>query len=539
MNTDTYDFIVVGAGSAGAALAARLSESGKHTVVLLEAGPADTSIWTRIPLATGKILEQAKLTRSYFTQPDPQMNNRKIYWPRGWVVGGSSTVNGMMWVHGTPHEYDLWARDGCPGWSYADLKPWFRKIESFAKGDSAHRGHSGPVTVTEFKPVDEMPDAFLDSVQAAGVVDRVADYNAQGLGGSYMQFNTRNGVRCNTRMAYLDPAKGRANLTLKSGAMVNRIVLKGLRATGVLATIDGREVTLNANREVILCGGTFNSSQLLELSGIGRRDVLANANVPLVRELPMVGENLSEHVYSPVVFRAKREVSWNRALNNPMGQAKLAARWLLRRDGPMSSVTITAHAFAPQQPGGKNAEVKIQIQQASSPGNRGAGKIMVDDFDGVTVASFQIRPRSRGTSHIANSNPKADPVMVSNHFTHPEDLDACLTAFKLSRKIAETGPMAKLLEGEVRPGAVNVSDEALVQYLRQTGATAYHPVGTCRIGGDAHSSVVDTQLRVHGFQGLRIADCSVMPTIAATNTNAIAIVIGERAADFILRDITN
>lgn len=539
MSTDTYDFIVVGAGSAGAALAARLSESGKHTVVLLEAGPADTSIWTRIPLATGKILEQAKLTRSYFTQPDPQMNNRKIYWPRGWVVGGSSTVNGMMWVHGTPREYDLWAQDGCPGWAYADLKPWFRKIESFAKGDSVYRGHSGPVTVTEFKPVDEMPDAFLDSVQAAGVVDRVADYNALGLGGSYMQFNTRNGVRCNTRMAYLDPARGRANLTLKTGAMVNRIMLKGLRATGVLATIDGREVTLHANREVILCGGTFNSSQLLELSGIGRSDVLTLANVPLVHELPMVGENLSEHVYSPVVFRAKREVSWNRALNSPMGQAKLAARWLLKRDGPMSSVTITAHAFAPKKTGGKDAEVKIQIQQVSSPGNRGAGKILVDDFDGVTVASFQIRPRSRGSSHIASSNPKADPVMVSNHFTHPEDLDSCLTAFKLSRKIAETGPMSKLLEGEVRPGAKDVSDEALVHHLRQTGATAYHPVGTCRMGADAEHSVVDTQLRVHGCQGLRIADCSVMPTIAATNTNAIAIVIGERAADFILRDISN
>ena len=536
LTTDTYDFIVVGAGSAGAALAARLSESGKHTVLLLEAGPGDTSFWTRIPLGTGKVLEQGKLTRSFYTQPDPQMNNRKIYWPRGWVVGGSSTVNGMMWVHGTPREYDLWAQDGCPGWSFADLKPWFRRIEAFAQGDPEHRGHNGPTTVTEFKPVDELPDAFLDSVQAAGIVDRVKDYNARGLGGSYMQFNTRNGVRCNTRMAYLDPARGRVNLTLKTGAMVSRIVLQGTRATGVQARIDGRAVTLHARREVILCGGTFNSSQLLELSGIGRREVLANANVPLVHELPMVGENLSEHVYSPVVFRAKREVSWNRALNSPVAQAGLAARWLLKRDGPMSSVTITAHAFAPQQTGGKDAEVKIQIQQVSSPGNRGAGKILVDDFDGVTVASFQIRPRSRGTSHIGSSDPNADPVMVSNHFTHPDDLDACLTAFKLSRKIAATGPMARLLDGEVRPGAKDVSDEALVHYLRQTGATAYHPVGTCRIGADTAHSVVDTQLRVHGCQGLRIADCSVMPSIAATNTHAIAVVIGERAADFILRD---
>ena len=534
MASDTFDFIVVGAGSAGAAVAARLSESGKHTVSLLEAGPADNSFWTRIPLGTGKVLEQGKLTRSFFTQPDPQMNNRKIYWPRGWVVGGSSTVNGMMWVHGTPHEYDLWAQDGCPGWAYADLKPWFRKIESYAQGNPEHRGLDGPVTVSEFKPVDELPDAFLDSVQAAGVVDRVKDYNALGLGGSYMQFNTRNGVRCNTRMAYLDPAKGRANLTLMTGAMVSRILLQGKRATGVRVNVQGREGDYHAKREVILCGGTFNSSQLLELSGIGRRDVLADANVPLVHELPMVGENLSEHVYSPVVYRAKREVSWNRALNSPIAQAKLAARWAVRRDGPMSSVTITAHAFAPKASGGTNAEVKIQIQQVSSPGNRGAGKILVDEFDGATLASFQIRPRSRGTSHIGSADPLADPVMFSNHFTHPEDLEACLTAFKLSRKIAATGPLAKLLDGEVRPGAGNVSDEALVQYMRETGATAYHPVGTCRIGTDAAQSVVNPQLQVHGIQGLRIADCSVMPTIAATNTNAIAIVIGERAARFIL-----
>ena len=278
-----------------------------------------------------------------------------------------------------------------------------------------------------------------------------------------MQFNTRNGVRCNTRMAYLDPARGRVNLTLKTGAMVSRILLQGTRANGVQARIDGREVTLHARREVILCGGTFNSSQLLELSGIGRREVLSHAGVPLVHELPMVGENLSEHVYSPVVFRARREVSWNRALNSPLAQAGLAARWLVKRDGPMSSVTITAHAFAPKETGGKDAEVKIQIQQVSSPGNRGAGKILVDDFDGVTIASFQIRPRSRGTSHIGSNDPNADPIMVSNHFTHPDDLDACLTAFKLSRKIAATGPMARLLEGEVRPGAKDVSDEALVR----------------------------------------------------------------------------
>jgi choline dehydrogenase len=534
MLTDTYDFIVVGAGSAGAPLAARLSESGKYQVLLLEAGPADTNIWTRIPAGVVKVLEQGKVTRSFFTQPDPQMNNRKIYWPRGWVVGGSSTVNGMIWVHGTPREYDLWAEDGCPGWAYQDLLPWFKKIENYAKGDAQLRGHTGPVTVTEFKPVDALPDAFLDSVAAAGVAPRVKDYNERGYGGSYLQFNTRNGVRCNTRMAYLDDTIGRPNLTLKTGVLVSRVLLEGNRATGVRARIDGKEVDVKAKREVILCGGAFNSPQLLELSGIGRREVLAAAGVPLVLELPMVGENLSEHVYSPIMYKAKSEVSWNRDLNSPFGQAKLAMRWLTRRDGPMSSVTITAQAFAPTQPGGKDAELKIQIQQVSSPGNRGAGKIKLDHFDGVTIASFQIRPRSRGTSHISNTDPAADPIMVSNHFTHPDDIAACLQALKLTRKVALTGPIASLIEQEVRPGPDQASDEALVAYLRVTGATAYHPVGTCRIGTDAAQSVVDPQLRVHGIESLRVADASVMPTIASTNTNAISIVIGERAADFIL-----
>ena len=535
--SDTFDYIVVGAGSAGAALAARLSESGRHTVLLLEAGPPDTNVWTRIPLATGKVLEQAKVTRSFFTQPDAQMKNRRIYWPRGWVVGGSSTVNGMIWVHGTPREYDLWAEDGCPGWAYADLKPWFRKIEDYAGGDPAHRGRGGPVTVTEFQPADELPDAFLDSVQAAGVVPRVKDYNERGWGGSYLQFNTRKGVRCNTRMAYLDPAAGRANLVLKTGALVSRVLIEHQRATGVRARINGVEGDFKATREVILCGGAFNSAQLLELSGVGRRETLTAAGVPLLHELPMVGENLSEHVYSPVMYRATREVSWNRDLNSPLGQARLAARWLLKRDGPMSSVTITAQAFAPSVPGDKDAELKIQIQQVSSPGNRGAGKITLDDFDGVTIASFQIRPRSRGTCHIASNDPAADPTMQSNHFTHPADLEACLLALKLSRRIASTGPLAKLIEAEVRPGPKAASDEALVEYLRATGATAYHPVGTCRIGTDAAQSVVDPQLRVHGLTGLRVADGSVMPTIASTNTNAICMAIGERAADFILREV--
>lgn len=532
--TDTFDYIVVGAGSAGAALAARLSENGKFQILLLEAGPPDTSIWTRLPAGVAKILEQGKLTRSFFTEPDPQMDDRRIYWPRGWVVGGSSTVNGMIWVHGTPREFDLWSQDGCPGWSYADLQPWFRKIETFTKGDPSRRGHSGPVTITEFKPIDALPDAFLDAVAASGVVPRVADYNHNGFGGSYLQYNTRNGVRCNTRMAYLDDALKRPNLHLRTGALVQRLILSGKKVKGVQARHNGVEGQWHARREVILCGGAFNSPQLLELSGIGQRSVLEAAGVPVQHELPMVGENLSEHVYSPIAFRTKKGVSWNSALNSPIGNARMAWRWLTHRDGPLSTNTITAQAFAPMHSGGSDAELKIQIQQASTAGNRGAGKIEVDAFNGVTVASFQIRPRSRGTCHIVNTDPSADPKLLSRHFTHSDDIEACLTALKYSRKIAGTPALARHIEEEIRPGAKGDSDEALIAYLRATGATAYHPVGTCRIGSDSAQSVVNPQLQVHGIEGLRIADASVMPSIASTNTNAIAIVIGERAADFIL-----
>jgi len=535
MNTDTYDYIVVGAGSGGAAAAARLSESGKHSVLLLDAGPRDKNLWTKIPLGVAEVLGQGIYLRHFFTQPDAQLHNRKIYWPRGWALGGSSTVNGMIWVHGTPHLYDEWAADGCPGWAYDDLKPWFRRIESFKGGDRGFRGDTGPVSITEFQSNNTLADDFLDAVAQSGIGKHVADYNAGGFGGSRLQYNTRNGVRCNTRMAYLDPAAGRANLTVLTETLATRIRFEGLRAVGIEARSAGRDVSLTARKEVVLCGGAFNSAQLLELSGVGRREVLQAAGVPLLHELPMVGENLSEHVYSPMVFRTKPGVSWNGMLRTPVGKIGVGLRYLTQRSGPMSSNTITSQAFVPSQSGGTQADIKLQVQQISTSNNRSKGKLQIDPHDGITVASFQIRPHSRGSSHITGRDPAGDPRMVSNHFTDARDIDECLTALKMSRRLAASGPMAKWILGEERPGPAAGSDESLVEYMRAMGATAYHPVGTCRIGTDAAQSVVDPQLRVHGLQGLRIADGSVMPTIASTNTNAICIVMGERVADFIQR----
>ena len=540
MHTDTFDYIIVGAGSAGAAAAARLSEDANRSVLLLEAGPADKHFFTRMPMGVAELLARGIYIRHFHTEPEALLDQRRIYWPRGWVVGGSSTVNGLQWVHGTPHLFDEWAADGCPGWAFADLKPWFRRIESYAGGDREYRGADGPVTVEQYRPEDPLADAFLDAVQSSGVGARVRDYNAGGLGGSYMQYNTRRGTRCNTRMAYLDPAlkrpDPRPNLVLRTQALATRIVLSGKRAVGVQATIAGQPVTLHARREVILCGGTFNSSQLLELSGIGRREVLAAAGTPLVHELPMVGENLSEHVYSPMVYRVPRAVSWNRTLGKPLGQLREGMRWLFARRGKLLTNTITAHAFVPAEPGGTRADVKLQIQQVSSPGNREQGRTRPDDDDAATVASFQIRPHSRGSCHITSRDPAADPRLIARHFSDARDVDACLAALKMSRRLVQAAPLANLVQEEMRPGARCASDEALIAYMRATGATAFHPVGTCRIGTDAAQSVVDPELKVHGIEGLRVADGAVMPTIAATNTNAICIVIGERVADFIRRE---
>ena len=532
---DSYDFIIVGAGSAGCALAARLTESGRHRVLLLEAGEDDRWIWIRIPTGIAKIVVGERALWRFNTEPNPGLGGRPLFWPRGRVLGGTASVNGMFWVRGDPAEYDHWRDLGNPGWGYADVQGYFRRMEAYGGGDPAVRGRSGPLAITEFGPRDPLTDAFLRACGEAGFPEN-PDYNGGTYaGGGVMQLSTRRGLRWGVREGYLYPAMKRTNLRVITHARVTRVLFQGDRASGVEYRVGERTLVANAALETVLSAGTVQSPQLLELSGIGDSKRLAHYGIEARTHLAGVGENLRDHLHARLMVEVKGLRTLNDILPDFLAKTRMAMRYALFRDGLMSCPGATAHAYVRTEPERKQPDIKLQLHHLTSPDERNPKRLVLDAFPGFSIGMVHQQPSSRGSIHLRSPDPLAAPEIRANYLSHDDDIQAFVRGMRLARRVSQQPAFKPFYVRELRPGSGAVSDAALEDYIRSTIFSSYHPVGTCRMGSDA-MAVVDARLRVRGLHGLRVADASVFPTIPASNTNAAAIMAGEKAAEMMLSD---
>lgn len=536
MKPQSFDFIVVGAGSAGCALANRLSESGRHTVLLLEGGGPDSNPWIHIPLGVGKLLTNEKYAWPFFTEPQSYLKGQKVYWPRGRVLGGSSAVNGMAYVWGDPAEFDSWSELGISGWSHQDVWPWFAKVETYPYGDNPNRGRSGPVWITDRgrHDPDDISDAFVQGCLESGIPP-TAEYNGGVYEGvRYLEQNARNGRRQTAAVAYLRPARGRKNLTICTNAFVRRLVIEAGRCVGVEYEHEGQQCVAHARHETVLSAGAIQSPQILELSGIGDQERLCRLGIPVAQHLPAVGENMSDHLQIRCTYRTSIPETINDIMRSPYHKMRVGLQYLLTRKGLMAGTSSTAHAITRSDPGLDRADVMVRIYHISGKdrySRSGVGGI--DKFSGFSIGGFMLYPRSRGYVHCVSANPHDAPAIQPNYLQHEDDQACAIRLLRLIRQIAATPAMRDVIIAEERPGQDVTSDEGLLDYIKESGQTAWHTVGTCSMGRPGQS-VVDSQLRVHGIEGLRVADISVLPTIASSNTNAAAMMIGERAAAFVL-----
>ena len=527
-----FDYIVVGAGSSGAVLAGRLSEDPAIRVLLLEAGPADQSFWIHLPIGYGKTMWSRKYNWCYSTDPEPNMNGRQIYWPRGKTLGGSSSINGLIYIRGQREDYDAWAQAGNAGWGYEDVLPYFIRSEYNQRGPSTYHGGDGPLRVSDIGERHPLIEGFIQGAQALGV-PRTEDFNgAEQHGAGYYQLNTWRGWRWSTAKAYLAPAHGRPNLSVQTEAQATKLILEGKRAVGVQYRQGGVLKTARAKAEVLLCAGAIQSPQLLELSGIGSAAHLQAKGVPVVHHLPGVGENLQDHLQMRLLFECSQPITTNDALNSWIGQVRLGWQWLRHRSGPLA-VGINQGGCFMASNGDRSARPDIQFHVATLSADMAGGK--VHPYSGFTMSVCQLRPESRGSIHIRSNDPFEPPHMQPNYLSAELDQHTAVAAIRSARAIAATKAMRQYVKREVKPGPDANDEAALLDFCRNNGATIFHPSGTCRMGQDA-LSVVDTRLRVHGMQGLRVVDCSAMPTLVSGNTNAPAVMMAEKAVDMIRAD---
>ncbi|WP_439668880.1 Glucose-methanol-choline oxidoreductase [Cupriavidus necator] len=536
MSREDFDFIVVGAGSAGCVVAARLTESGKHRVLLLEGGGKDNHVWIHIPLGVGKLLTNDTYAWRFQTEPQQYMQGQNIYWPRGKVLGGSSALNGMAYVWGDPAEYDSWASQGVTGWSASDVLPYFRKLESTEYSANPLRGRDGPIRITDraVREPDQISDAWIAACKSQGIRETL-DYNAVSYEGvRYLEQTAYNGRRWSAAVGYLKDAQRRSNLVIRTHAVVSRVIVEGGRCTGVEYTWQGRRHVTNARCEVVVSAGAIQSPQILELSGIGQRAHLEKLGIPVRCDLPAVGENMSDHLQVRCTYRTRIPETINDLMNSSWHKMRAGLKYLLQRKGLLAGTSSTAHAITRSSPQAMHPDVMIRIYHISGADRYSRSKIAgMDRWSGFSVGGFMLYPFSRGNIHCMSADPTAAPAIQPNYFADERDRRTTVNMLRLIREVADQPTMRDIVIEENRPGPAVTSDEELLDYARQIGQTAWHTVGTCRMG-TPDSSVVDSRLRVHGIAGLRVADASVMPTIASSNTNAPAMMIGERASELLL-----
>lgn len=530
--TESFDYIVIGGGTAGCVLANRLSADPGTTVLLLEAGKRSRSIWTRIPAGYFKTVFNPSLGWGYRTQPEGALNDRELSWPRGKLLGGTGAINGMVYIRGQAEDFDGWARAGNTGWAYEDLLPYFRRSERQASrnrplADCWH-GRGGEMTVSDYPDRHPLCAAFIAAAGDCGIQETTDFNGADQLGAGYYQITTRHGLRADTAAAFLRPVEARKNLTVRCNRTVTRIVTEDGTARTVIYRQAGGAVRVNARKEIILAAGAINSPQILQLSGIGEPAHLKSAGVGVVKALPGVGRNLQDHLQAQLVYRCLRPVSLNDEINRFWGKARLAARYLRTRSGPMAGGPAPAGAFACSETGRDRPDVQFHFLPVSMarPG-------IIDRFSGFSFNVCQLRPQSRGSVRIGSANPLEPPLIQANYLTEEIDRVTLIAGLRLGRRIASAPALSDFCGEEVRPSRDADTDQRLLDYIRSTASSLYHPAGTCQMG-NGPDAVVDGELRVHGVGGLRVADASIMPTLTSGNTNAPTVMIAEKAADLIL-----